>query len=93
MSLVRFPVNCCAETDEVVNKYCFVVWVCGARRDTTVFHKAAGELIECRVELRARIIVHSSKMFQFAKPFARSTHRWRSRGSGHVLLRGCHQKL
>ena len=44
----------------------------GARRDTTVFHNAAGELIERLVELRARIIVYSSEMFQIAKPFALS---------------------
>ena len=72
MSLVRIPVNCCAETDEVVNKNCFVVWVGGARHNTTVFDNAAGELIERRVELRARIIVHSSEMFQLAQPFALS---------------------
>ena len=46
---------------------------CGVRgSNTTVFHKAAGELIEGRVEFRARIIVYSSEMFQLAKPFARS---------------------
>ena len=27
MFLVRIPVNCCAEIDEVVIKYCFVLWV------------------------------------------------------------------
>ena len=30
MSLARILVNCCAETVEVVNKYCFVHSVCGA---------------------------------------------------------------
>ena len=29
-SLARILVNCCAETVEVVNKYCFVHSVCGA---------------------------------------------------------------
>ena len=72
MSLVRILANSNTEKDEVVNKYCFVVWVWGARHNTTVFHKAAGELIEGRVELRARIIVYSSEMFQLAKPFGRS---------------------
>ena len=67
-----YPCELLRRKREVVNKCCFVVWVWGARRDTTVFHKAAGELIERRVELRARIIVHSSEVFQLAKPFALS---------------------
>ena len=72
MSFVRISVNCHAETDEVVKKYCFVLWVLSARHNTTAFDKAAGELIERLVELRARIIVYSSEMFLPAKPSARS---------------------
>ena len=79
---------------EVVNKYCFVVWVWGARHNTTVIHKAAGELIERRVELRARIIVYSSEMFQLAKLlyprkslWEVSTHRWISGGGLHSSAR------
>ena len=67
-----YPCQFLRRKREVVNKYCFVVWVWCARHKTTVFDMAAGELIEGRVELRARIIVHSSEMFQLAKPFARS---------------------
>ena len=52
MSLVRIPVNCCADTDEVVYKYCFVHWVRGARHN-----KAAGELIGRLVKTRPGIIV------------------------------------
>ena len=95
-----YPCELLRRKREVVNKYCFVVWVGGARHNTTVFDNAAGELIERLVELRARIIVYSSEMFQPSKPFCArkslwevSTHRWRSRGSCYVLLRGCHQRL
>ena len=34
MSLVRIPVKCCADTDEVVNTYCFVHWVRGTTRQS-----------------------------------------------------------
>ena len=36
MSLVRIPVNCSAEADEVVKKYCIVLWVwgCEAQQDS-----------------------------------------------------------
>ena len=61
-----------ADTDEVVNKYCFVHWVWGARHNKTVFDKAAGELIGHLVEIRTGIIVYSTEMFQPAKPSARS---------------------
>ena len=45
MSWVRMLVSCCADTDEVVKKYCFLHWVRCARQNKTVFDKAACELI------------------------------------------------
>ena len=67
-SPVRMPVNCCADTDELVNKYCFVHWVWGARHNTTVFDKAAGEFDGRLVEIRAGIIVYSVETFNLPHP-------------------------
>ena len=72
MSLVRIPVNCCADTAEFVNKYCFVHMVWGPKQNKTVFDEPAGELIGLLVEILAGVIVYTTEMFQPVTPFARS---------------------